>query len=289
MWGRRNGSPDGESPDVLIPCFDAIVNAGDDVVASRCLTNSDSAKCLWLHWLSREHTKCLPTRQDHTNLQGILHTMGGWTWWTMDINICTSDALRISKTPCFHWIYQHLPASTSIYQHLPAFGEGASPASSSTSGMPSNGQRVGIPWNTWIRRAQLGQLGQYSDWKRCHALHVSLLCMLLSNAVIQRIGNSVYQCLMMSQVWHIKQTLKCESWQIWRTRSENIRNLQIVLQVCDCSKIVQCMSSMSSGPRCLGTISWWPQGDRIQHVSTCLNMSHNLCKNVYSDSWDMMD
>ena len=57
----------------------------------------------------------------------------------------------------------NLPASTSIYQHLPAFGEGASPASSSASGMPSNGQRVGIPWNTWIRRAQLGQLGQYSD------------------------------------------------------------------------------------------------------------------------------
>lgn len=80
-----------------------------------------------------EQTECLPARQDHTNLQGILHRR-------LDINNA-SDVLR-SKTLCFHW----------TYQHLPAFSEGASPASNSTSGMPSNGQCVGILgfiWQSW--------------------------------------------------------------------------------------------------------------------------------------------
>lgn len=175
--------------------------------------------------------------------------------------------------------------STSIYQHLPAFGEGASPASSSTSGMPSNG-RVGIPWNTWIRSAQFCQ---YSDWKRCHALHVSLLCMLLSNAVIQRIGNSVYQCLMMSQVWHIKQTLKCESRQIWRTRSENIRNLQIVLQdatslwlfeTCAVHELHELWTEVFGNNLLMA--SGRPH-------STCLNISHNLSQKFWFMRHDMMD
>ena len=200
---------------------------------------------------------------------------GSCTQWRMDMMDDGHQHLHIG---CFAnqqnpSLSLNLPASTSIYQHLPAFGEGASPASSSTSGMPSNGQRVGIPWNTWIRRAQLGQLGQYSDWKRCHALHVSLLCMLLSNAVIQRIGNSVYQCLMMSQVWHIKQTLKCESWQIWRTRSENIRNLQIVLQVCDCFENCAVHELHELWTEVFGNNLLMASG---RPHSTCLNMSQHV-------------